>query len=136
MNHLFLRLTSDGSGSSIRSIVLSNPSGIPSPSFRQEELFLPTGKNFPSNRKKFSFQQEKIFLPTGKIFPVVRRKPFKFSKIENFLVELQKKFFLPTGKVFPSNRKSFSFQQEKFFLPTGKVLPSDRTQTNVRRSSS
>ncbi|EAX81912.1 hypothetical protein TVAG_247800 [Trichomonas vaginalis G3] len=97
-------------------------------SFRQEKIFLPTGKNFPSNKKKFSFQQEKFF-------QLSVRKPFKFSKIENFLVELQEKFFLPTGKNFPSNRKKFSFQQEELFLPTGKYFPSDRTQTNVRRTT-
>ncbi|EAX74018.1 hypothetical protein TVAG_341570, partial [Trichomonas vaginalis G3] len=69
-------------------------------------------KVFPSDRKNFSIRQEKIF-------QLSVRKPFKFSKIENFLVELQKKIFHPTGKIFPSNRKSSSFQQEKFFLPTG-----------------
>ncbi|EAX76198.1 hypothetical protein TVAG_407870 [Trichomonas vaginalis G3] len=150
MNHLFLRLTSDGSGSSIRSIVLSNPSGIPSssfqhsksflptfqvlpsnipsPSFQQEEFFLPTGKNFPSNWKKFSFRQEKNFLLSV-------RKPFKFSKIENFLVERQKKFFLQTGKKFPDNWKSFSFQLEKFFLPTGKVFPSNWKNSSFRQDT-
>ncbi|EAX87228.1 hypothetical protein TVAG_421390 [Trichomonas vaginalis G3] len=28
-------------------------------------FFHPTGKNFPSDRKKFSFRQKKFFLPTG-----------------------------------------------------------------------
>ncbi|EAX68948.1 hypothetical protein TVAG_517450 [Trichomonas vaginalis G3] len=97
-------------------------------SFRQEELFLPTGKNFPSNRKKFSFQQEKFF-------QLSVRKPFKFSKIENFLVELQEKFFLPTGKNFPSNRKKFSFRQEELFLPTGKNFPSDRKNSSFRQDT-
>ncbi|EAX68732.1 hypothetical protein TVAG_539880 [Trichomonas vaginalis G3] len=77
-----------------------------------EKIFLPTGRTLPSDRKIFSFRQEELF-------QLSVRKPFKFSKIENFLVELQKKFFLPTGKVFPSDRKKFSFRQEKFFLPTG-----------------
>ena len=109
------------------------PSDIPSPSFWHSESFLPTGRTLPSDRKKF-------FLPTGKNFPSDKkkfsirqekifqlsvRKPFKFSKIENFLVELQKKFFLQTGKKFPDNWKSFSFQQEKFFLPTGHKRMSD-----------
>ncbi|EAY12135.1 hypothetical protein TVAG_301520 [Trichomonas vaginalis G3] len=80
-------------------------------SIRQEKIFHQTGKNFPSDRKKFSIRQEKIF-------QLSVRKPFKFSKIENFLVELQEKFFLPTGK-------SSSFRQEKFFPTTGRTLPSD-----------
>ncbi|EAX65218.1 hypothetical protein TVAG_590840 [Trichomonas vaginalis G3] len=88
------------------------PSGIPSPSFRQEKNFPTTGKVFLSDRKSFSFRQEKFFLLSV-------RKPFKFSKIENFLADLQKKFFLPTGKVFLSDRKSPSFRQEKSFHPTG-----------------
>ncbi|EAX76226.1 hypothetical protein TVAG_244700 [Trichomonas vaginalis G3] len=104
------------------------PSGIPSPSFRQKKFFLLAFRVLPSDRKSFSFRQEKFFLLSV-------RKPFKFSKIENFLADLQKKFFLPTGKVFLSDRKSFSFRQEKFFFPTFRVLPSDRTQTNVRRTT-
>ncbi|EAX67277.1 hypothetical protein TVAG_535980 [Trichomonas vaginalis G3] len=88
------------------------PSDRKSPSFRQEKNFPTTGKKFPDNWKKISRQLEKNFL-------LFVRKPFKFSKIENFLVELQKKFFLPTEKIFPSDRKSSSFQQEKFFHPTG-----------------
>ncbi|EAX83649.1 hypothetical protein TVAG_424640 [Trichomonas vaginalis G3] len=150
MNHLFLRLTSDGSGSSIRSIVLSNPSGIPSPSIRHSKSFLPTFQVLPSDIPSSSRQLEKNFPTTGKKFPdnwkkisrqleknflLFVRKPFKFSKIENFLVERQKKFFLQTGKKFPDNWKKISRQLEKFFLPTGKVLPSDRTQTNVRRTT-
>ncbi|EAX77113.1 hypothetical protein TVAG_571510 [Trichomonas vaginalis G3] len=48
------------------------PSDRKNSSFRQEKIFLPTGRTLPSDRKKFSFRQEKIFLPTGKNFPVVR----------------------------------------------------------------
>ncbi|EAX86622.1 hypothetical protein TVAG_223900 [Trichomonas vaginalis G3] len=94
------------------------PSDIPSSSFRHSKSFPTTGKKFPDNWKKNSRRQEKIF-------QLSVRKPFKFSKIENFLVELQEKFFLPTEKNFPSNRKSSSFQQEKFFLPTGHKRMSD-----------
>ncbi|EAX67733.1 hypothetical protein TVAG_217980 [Trichomonas vaginalis G3] len=81
-------------------------------SFWHSESFHPTRKKFPDNRKKISRQLEKFFL-------LFVRKPFKFSKIENFLVERQKKFFLPTEKVFPSDRKSSSIRQKKFFHPTG-----------------
>ncbi|EAX84624.1 hypothetical protein TVAG_022990 [Trichomonas vaginalis G3] len=77
-----------------------------------EKIFPTTGKNFPDNWKNFSFRQEELF-------QLSVRKPFKFSKIENFLVELQKKFFLPTGKIFPSDRKKFSRQLENIFHPTG-----------------
>ncbi|EAX72072.1 hypothetical protein TVAG_580730 [Trichomonas vaginalis G3] len=104
------------------------PSDIPSSSFRHSKSFPTTGKKFPDNWKKNSRQLEKIFL-------LFVRKPFKFSKIENFLVERQKKFFLQTGKKFPDNWKKISFRHSESFLPTGKVLPSDRTQTNVRRTT-
>ncbi|EAX82957.1 hypothetical protein TVAG_409200 [Trichomonas vaginalis G3] len=94
------------------------PSGIPSPSFWHSESFLLAFRVLPSDKKKISRQLEKNFL-------LFVRKPFKFSKIENFLVELQKKFFLPTGKNFPSNRKNSSFRQENIFLPTGHKRMSD-----------
>ncbi|EAY01647.1 hypothetical protein TVAG_292800 [Trichomonas vaginalis G3] len=80
MNHLFLRLTSDGSGSSIRSIVLSesfwhsesfHPTRKVLPSDRKK-FFPTTGKKFPDNWKKISRQLEKNFPTTGKKFPVVR----------------------------------------------------------------
>ncbi|EAX74087.1 hypothetical protein TVAG_579900 [Trichomonas vaginalis G3] len=87
------------------------PSDKKSPSIRQEKSFLPTGKVFLSDRKSFSFRQEKFFLLSV-------RKPFKFSKIENFLVDLQEKFFLPTEKVFPSDRKSSSIRQDTNECPT------------------
>ncbi|EAX81683.1 hypothetical protein TVAG_060940 [Trichomonas vaginalis G3] len=76
-----------------------------------EKIFHQTGKYFPDNWKNFSFRQEERF-------QLSVRKPFKFSKIENFLVELQEKFFLPTGKYFPDNWKSFSIRQEELFHPT------------------
>ncbi|EAY21018.1 hypothetical protein TVAG_172750 [Trichomonas vaginalis G3] len=94
------------------------PSDIPSSSFRHSKSFPTTGKKFPDNWKKNSRQQEKFFL-------LFVRKPFKFSKIENFLVERQKKFFLQTGKKFPDNWKKISRQQEKFFHPTGHKRMSD-----------
>ncbi|EAX66150.1 hypothetical protein TVAG_073940, partial [Trichomonas vaginalis G3] len=105
-------------------------------SFWHSESFHPTGKYFPDNWKIFSGQREKFFLPTGKNFLLSVRKPFKFSKIENFLVDLQEKFFFPTGKIFLSDRKSPSFQQEKFFFPTGKVLPSNRKSPSFRQEKS
>ncbi|EAX79266.1 hypothetical protein TVAG_578760 [Trichomonas vaginalis G3] len=99
------------------------PSDIPSPSFRHSKFFHPTRKKFPNNWKKISRQLEKNFL-------LFVRKPFKFSKIENFLADLQKKFFLPTEKIFPDNWKKFSRQLEKFFLPTGHKRMSDVPPTD------
>ncbi|EAX82852.1 hypothetical protein TVAG_050570 [Trichomonas vaginalis G3] len=99
------------------------PSDRKSPSFQQKKFFLPTEKVLPSNRKKISFRQEKIF-------QLSVRKPFKFSKIENFLVELQEKFFLPTGKIFPSNRKSSSFQQDTNECLTSLFLNAFQSQKN------
>ncbi|EAX77629.1 hypothetical protein TVAG_141660 [Trichomonas vaginalis G3] len=95
-------------------------------SFWHSESFHPTGKKFPDNWKKISRQLEKIFL-------LFVRKPFKFSKIENFLVELQKKIFHPTEKNFPSDRKKFSIRQEKIFHPTGKIFPSNRKNSSIRQ---
>ena len=88
------------------------PSDRKNSSIRHSESFHPTGKNFPSDKKKFSscpsvnhsnFRKLRTFWSNF-------RKSFSFQ---------QEKFFLPTGKKFPSNRKSSSFRQEKFFLPTG-----------------
>ncbi|EAX69126.1 hypothetical protein TVAG_398180 [Trichomonas vaginalis G3] len=87
------------------------PSDIPSPSIWHSESFHPTGKKFPDNWKKISFRQ-------AKFFQLSDQKPFKFSKIENFLVELQEKFFLPTGKYFPDNWKSSSIRQDTNECPT------------------
>ncbi|EAX81144.1 hypothetical protein TVAG_008330 [Trichomonas vaginalis G3] len=99
------------------------PSDIPSPSFWHSESFHPTGKKFPDNWKKISFRQAKFFL-------LFVRKPFKFSKIENFLVELQEKFFLPTEKVFPDNWKSSSFRQDTNECPTFLFLNAFQSQKN------
>ncbi|EAY21176.1 hypothetical protein TVAG_283450 [Trichomonas vaginalis G3] len=88
-------------------------------SFWHSESFLPTRKKFPDNWKKISRQLEKNFL-------LFVRKPFKFSKIENFFPDNWKNFsfrqeknFPTTGKKFPSDIPSPSFRQKKFFHPTG-----------------
>ncbi|EAX78851.1 hypothetical protein TVAG_411600 [Trichomonas vaginalis G3] len=66
----------------------------------------------PSNRKIFSRQLEKFFLPTGKNFPSDKKK---FSSCPSVNHSNFRKL-----RTFWSNfRKNFSFRQEKFFLPTG-----------------
>ncbi|EAX78242.1 hypothetical protein TVAG_534580, partial [Trichomonas vaginalis G3] len=121
-------------------------------SFWHSESFLPTGKKFPDNWKKFSRQLEKIFPTTGKNFPdnwkkfsrqlekiflLFVRKPFKFSKIENFFPDNWKNFsrqleknFPTTGKIFPDNWKSSSFRQDTNECPTFLFLNVFQSQKN------